>query len=236
MTRAYSDLYLDDAAINLGEAVEYAVHACGIDADRFVSYFVVSGFAERFGEGDPRIIAGMDGTELARKVLDRVGIPTDAPPLGTAPPTPEYWCGWVLALYQWASGRSFKDIHSRLPMEELLLMYPTLHEASEQKAVQTIDEVIRSRTTRTNLQNRRILAGHTQRSLSEESGVNLRTLQQYETGAKDINKASGETLRALSHTLSCRMEDLLEPGPVEPFRGQSSSTGSIPHSALSSGS
>ena len=236
MTRAYSDLYLDDAMINLGEAVEYAVHACGIDADRFISYFVVSGFAERFCEGDPRIISGMSGTELAQKVLDKVGIETYADPLDTTPPTPEYWCGWVLALYQWASGRSFGDILSGISMEELLMMYPTLHEASEQKAVRTIDEVILSRRTRTNLQNRRILAGYTQKSLSEESGVNLRTLQQYETGAKDIDKASGETLRALSRALSCRMEDLLEPKPVEPFRDQSSSTGSIPHSALSSGS
>ncbi len=217
MIRAYSDLYLDDAMIGLGEAVEYAVHACGIDADRFMSYFVVSGFAERFGEGDPRIVSGITGTELARKVLDKVGIETYADPLDTATPTPEYWCGWVLALYQWASGRSFRDILSGISMEELLLMYPTLHEASEQKAVRTIDEVVLSRRTRTNLQNRRVLAGYTQKSLSEESGVNLRTLQQYETGAKDIDKASGETLRALSRALSCRMEDLLEPRPVEPF-------------------
>lgn len=222
--------------ISLGEAVEYADYACGIDADRFIQYFVISGFAERFGDGDPRIVAGMDGTELAKKVLDGVGIPADAPPLEPSAPSPEYWCGWVLALYQWASGRSFKDILSRISMEGLLLMYPTLHEASEQKAVQTIDEVVLSKRKSTSLQNRRILAGYTQKALSEESGVNLRTLQQYETGAKDIDKASGETLRALSRALSCRMEDLLEPKPVEPFRGHSSSTGSIPHSALSSGS
>ena len=217
MTRAYSDLYLDDAMIGLGEAVEYVVHACGIDADRFMSYFVVSGFAERFGEGDPRIIAGMDGTGIARKVLEEVGIRSDAPPLEPSAPSPEYWCGWILALYQWASGRSFGDILSGISMEELLLMYPTLHEASEQKAVRTIDEVVLSKRKATNLQNRRVLAGYTQKSLSEESGVNLRTLQQYETGAKDIDKASGETLRALSRALSCRMEDLLEPKPVEPF-------------------
>lgn len=217
MTRAYSDLYLDDAMIELGEAVEYAVCACGIDADRFISYFIVSGLAERFGNGDPRIIAGMDGTGLARKVLENVGVPSDAPPLEAAPPTPEYWCGWILALYQWASGRSFGNILSAISMNDLLLMYLTLHEASEQKAVQTIDGAVRSRRTATNLQNRRILAEYTQKALSEESGVNLRTLQQYETGAKDINKTSGKTLRALSRALSCRMEELLEPEPAEPF-------------------
>ncbi len=232
MTRAYSDVYLDEAVIGLGEAVEYADYACGIGMDRFMSYFIVSGFAERFGDGDPRVIAGMDGTELAKKVLEKVGIPADAPPLEPSAPSPEYWCGWVLALYQWASGRSFKDILSHITMDELLQMYPTLHEASEQNAVETIDGVVRSRQTRTNLQNRRILAGYTQKELSEESGVNLRTLQQYETGAKDVDKASGETLRALSRALSCRMEDLLEARPVEPFRDRSS----IIHSFLSSGS
>lgn len=57
----------------------------------------------------------------------------------------------------------------------------------------------------------------TQKRLSEESGVNLRTLQQYETGAKDINKASANTLGALSKVLWCRMEDLMEYPPMEPL-------------------
>ena len=49
-----------------------------------------------------------------------------------------------------------------------------------------------------------------QRELAEKVGVNLRTLQQYEIRAKDINKAAGATLLALSKALGCRMEDLLE--------------------------
>ena len=46
--------------------------------------------------------------------------------------------------------------------------------------------------------------------MSEKSGVNLRTIQQYERRSRDINKAAGATLRALSIALSCRIEDLLE--------------------------
>lgn len=217
MTRAYGELYLDDAMIGLGEAVEHAVFACGIDADRFMRLFVSSGFADLFGQGNPRIVGGMGGTELAARTLEKMGFEADAPPLGYAPPTPYHWCGWILALYQWASGRSFKDIMSRISMEELLEMYPALHEASEWKAVETIDRAVRSKDERTSLQARRVAAGLTQKRLSEESGINLRTLQQYETGAKDINRASGEALRALSRVLCCRMEDLLEPAPVEPF-------------------
>ncbi len=217
MTRAYSELYLDDAMLGLGEAIEHAVFACGMDADRFMQLFVSSGFAELFGNGNPRIIGGMGGTELAARTLEKMGFDADAPPLGYAPPTPYRWCGWILALYQWASCRSFRDIMSRISVEDLLKMYPALHEASEWKAVETIDRAVRSKDVRTNLQSRRIASGMTQKRLSEESGINLRTLQQYETGAKSINRASGEALRALSRALRCRMEDLLEPAPVEPF-------------------
>jgi DNA-binding Xre family transcriptional regulator len=42
------------------------------------------------------------------------------------------------------------------------------------------------------------------------SGVNIRTIQQYEGRSKDINKAAGATLRSLAQVLSCRIEDLLE--------------------------
>lgn len=60
------------------------------------------------------------------------------------------------------------------------------------------------------LQTLRRLCGYSQRILSEKSGVNLRTLQQYESRAKDINKAAGGTLFSLSRVLGCRIEDLLE--------------------------
>ena len=48
-----------------------------------------------------------------------------------------------------------------------------------------------------------------QKTLSEKVGINLRTLQQYEIRAKDINKATAITLLSLSKVLGCHMEDLL---------------------------
>lgn len=47
--------------------------------------------------------------------------------------------------------------------------------------------------------------------LARKSGINIRTLQQYETEAKDINKASVTTLKILADTLGVSMEDLMEP-------------------------
>ena len=56
----------------------------------------------------------------------------------------------------------------------------------------------------------RTKSGMSQSQLAEASGVNVRMIQYYEQGVKDINKASGETLCKLSRALGCKMEDLLE--------------------------
>lgn len=50
----------------------------------------------------------------------------------------------------------------------------------------------------------------TQTQLAEASGVNLRILQHYEQGYKDINKAQALTLQKLARVLECKIEDLLE--------------------------
>lgn len=53
-------------------------------------------------------------------------------------------------------------------------------------------------------------AGLTQKELSERSGVNIRTVQNYEQGYKDINKAQGLSLYKLAKALDVTMEDLIE--------------------------
>lgn len=69
---------------------------------------------------------------------------------------------------------------------------------------------IRRDDFKTNLQYQRTLAGFTQAKLSELSGVNIRMIQHYEQGIKDINKAQGITLYKLAKALGCQMEDLIE--------------------------
>ena len=53
------------------------------------------------------------------------------------------------------------------------------------------------------------------KELAEKSGVNLRTLQEYDNRAMDINRATGSTLTALSRALGCQVEDLLQYHYVE---------------------
>ena len=49
-----------------------------------------------------------------------------------------------------------------------------------------------------------------QSQLAEASGVNLRLLQYYEQGYKDINKAQALTVYKLAQALKSPIEDLLE--------------------------
>lgn len=49
-----------------------------------------------------------------------------------------------------------------------------------------------------------------QSKLAEASGVNVRILQHYEQGHRDINKAQALTVYKLAQALECTVEDLLE--------------------------
>lgn len=211
MTPAYAEEYLNDSMKNLGEAFDYAVNVCNIDIETFMGLFIASGFADMFGKGVPKVVSGLSGTELVMEVVNKAGQFYSFPkPQTEYGYSPEYWCGWILAYYQWKTGRTFKDIEVNISVTEILKMYPTLHEASEEKFVDTANAIILRRNNTTRLQRQRKQCGLTQKELAEKSGVKLRTLQQYEMKAKDINKASVSTILALASVLSCKIEDLME--------------------------
>lgn len=62
----------------------------------------------------------------------------------------------------------------------------------------------------TNLKKIREATGLSQAKLAERSGVNVRMIQYYEQGAKDINVAAALTVYRLAQALDCKVEDLLE--------------------------
>ena len=88
-------------------------------------------------------------------------------------------------------------------------MYYPFHEASEEKFVSEINQRLRVTAYASALQKLRKQSKLSQRELAEKSGVNLRTLQEYETGRKQIKKASVSTVLALADSLECSVEDLL---------------------------
>ena len=62
----------------------------------------------------------------------------------------------------------------------------------------------------TNLQHYRKSRGISQSELARQSGVNVRTLQDYEQGRKNINLAAAITVQKLAEALDCASWELLE--------------------------
>lgn len=120
------------------------------------------------------------------------------------------WIGWAVCYYQWRSSRRFVDIFNAVSYEDMLGLYPTLHEVSVEKISSVIDERVRAAYHETNLKRIRTVYGCSQRELAEMSGVSLRSIQMYEQRNKDINKAQSDSLYRLAKVLGCTMEDLLE--------------------------
>lgn len=60
------------------------------------------------------------------------------------------------------------------------------------------------------LQEQRAAAGLTRQKLSEKSGVNVRLIERYEQGERDINGAKLKTLLKLCASLGCKLEDIID--------------------------
>ena len=210
MTHAYDEIYLDDAMETLGGAVEYATLFCNIDGQEFLNLFIVSGISEEFGKGNVKYISGMSGIELARDVLENCGKKSsDIYELPYIDYPPEYWIGWILAYYQWHTGKTFENICKKISYETLNNLYGVLHEADPSKSVEVFDDIMKSKVE-TNLARIRKAKGLSQSQLAKLTDVSIRSIQLYEQRKTDINKAQYNHLKALADILGCKPEDLLE--------------------------
>ena len=213
MTNAYSELYLDDAMSNLGDMVEFAVCDLKFDPDEFFGWFISSGIASKFEKGNPKYITGMSGYELAEAVLAETNVSYEKrEPSYVEFKGREYWAGWILAYYQWETGKRFEDIvKDGLTLSTVFSMY-ILHEADESKFVAAANEIIaRNKENRkSKLSEIRKARGFTQQQLSEASGVTLRMIQLYEQKQNDISKAQVTVVINLAKVLGCEVEDLID--------------------------
>lgn len=210
-TRAYQEIYLNNAQSALGDAFDYAVNDCKIDGSDFFKMFCVSRISARMENGEPAVISGMSGIETAQAVVfETMQKQLDIKPRESFSRSKEYWIGWALAYYQWYSDRKYIEILNAVSYAELEKMYYTLHEADISKFADIIDRRIRERYPETKLKRFRTLYGITQSELADSAGVSLRSIQMYEQRKKDINKAGAQTLYKISKVLGCTIEDLLE--------------------------
>ncbi len=209
--RAYDEIYLDSAQNILGHAVDFAVLTLGLDPDVFGDSFAVSDVSSQFAIGNPRYVAGMNGCELARRVLEGTHASfDDAEDAMYLDKSPEYWAGWALAFYQWYSDRPFSEILRAVPLSGIIAMYPVYHEMDITHFVEHMEMMLRKAFPDTKLRTKRLNCGYSQAELASESGVALRQIQLFEQRRRDINNAAAVTLLRLSKALYCKMEDLME--------------------------
>lgn len=211
VTRAYDEEYISGAQRILGDAVDFAVMSLELEPDLFGNAFAVSDSSKQFAIGNPRYVAGMNGCELARKVLAETNIFfKDREDEMFIDKSPEYWAGWALAFYQWFSCRSFMEILNAVSLETMIGMYPLYHEMDIMQFVDRMQEMLKSAYPHTKLRIRRETCGLSQSEAAAKANVPLRQIQLFEQRRRDINKTAAETLFKLSKALHCRMEDLME--------------------------
>ena len=210
MNCAYNDIYLERVRDILAVMFDYAINTLGFNGNEYFQIFSGSEAARQFECGNPSYVSGISGLELTHVVLDEVGLTKKAASYRSFDRSPEYWCGWAVGYYQWIKNISFSQIRRIIPFDEMLLLYNKYHELDIRHFCDHMDQLAEAIKEGSNLKRLRRLTGYTQRLVSIQSGVPLRTIQQYEQRQKNINKAQAEAVINLARVLGCEPEDLLE--------------------------
>lgn len=145
MIPPYDETYLSSAQRSLARMLDFAVYELHWEIGPFFDLFLSTGLAEEFGAGDPHILAGMSGVELAYLVLEEAGIPEERGEIRFPMNRSEaYWTGWALAWYQWRSGLPFADIVQAVPMETIRDMYHPFHKMDLRQFEDRMNELMQA--------------------------------------------------------------------------------------------
>ena len=212
MIRAYDETYLVHSSRVLGWMLDSAVNLFGQAATEFWRNFISTGYADRFGNGESRLLAGMTGYELACSVLDAAQAEyTAVKPKEVTDLSPEYWAGWALAHYQWRTALSFAEIDSFVPISEVVASYSPYHEMDVSRFCEHLDDLYRAAHPESRLKEARERRVMTQEALSTVSGVPLRMIQHYEQRRKNLGKAAFDTVFRLAQALHVHPQSIVEP-------------------------
>lgn len=208
--RAYNRDYVELAQRNMGDMLDYAVNTLDYSLKEIWYMFIGSGISSQIEIGNSRYIAGMTGCELVDSILKRSGRENLKEHVMYLDKTPEYWCGWAVAYYQWYRNVSFDKIGRAVPIDIIKNMYYTMHEADISRFVTAIDEKMKEFFKETNLRYYRGIRGISQSQLAKESGVSLRMVQMLEQRKRSINRTGFENVLSMAKVLGCRVEELYE--------------------------
>ena len=208
MIHAYDKTYLGKARVSLGRLLDFAVYYLQVDLRTFWLMFLDTDICRRFEQGDPSVLAGMSGVEMAYAVVGDNG--ERLQPLPSVERSEEYWLGWAIGYYQWETGLPFKDLFDPDEIEQIKALYHPYHEMDIRHFCNVMNERYLSRHRLTNLKQIREKANMSQSQLARDSEVPVRTIQQYEQRQKNINSARAEYVIKLAKALCCKPEDLIE--------------------------
>lgn len=202
--QSYNNLYLPIVSENLGVMFEHAVDI-GINPIFFWNIFVNSNVAKQIEKGNPKYLT-CSALDYLNEIYDgQKSIPNKE----DIKKDKYYWAAWALAQFQLRKGYSFYKINNSLPIEEVLRLYPTSHEADITKFLDVANSYFK-RPEITNLKKIREASGLSQSKLASLAETDIRSIQMYEQRRNNINKAQAETLYKLARVLGCNIEDLLE--------------------------
>lgn len=211
MMNAYNEAYLGRAQTALARMLDFAVNDLGYDLTEFFKLFLSTDCAKRFESGEPSLIVGKSGIEIAYEVLEKFqGNVIRKKPTFNGERSEEYWTGYALAYYQWKTSLTFSEIVSVVPIAQIRMMYFPYHEMDLAQFADKMNQLYLKANPNTRLKNRRTQLGLSQQELADLSGVPFRTIQQYEQRQKNIAKANAEYLTMLSRALSCNADDLID--------------------------
>ena len=209
-------IYSEELREKLGTFFDIGVNCCGMRGQEVADILIASGLDEQLERQNPRFAAGMSGTEMLLWALGECGY-TKPLEIGSRwPVSADYWVGYMLALFQIETGWRYRQVFARMSYADLHEMHSWCEHLSEREYVSELLSQLQKREQPKMLRRLRKAAGLTQAELAIRAGISTRTVQQYEDGSKDINKAAAITVQRLSLILGCRMGDLLEP-PTQQF-------------------
>ena len=202
--QSYNASYLSSVAENLGIMFEHSVDI-GINPIIFWNTFINSNIAKQIERGNPKYLTCSALDYLNEIYQDKKNISNKE----NINKDKYYWAGWILAQFQHKKGYSFYKINKFLSIDEVINLYPILHEADITKFFDIASTYFQAQEI-TNLKKIRQARNLSQSKLAKYADVELRSIQMYEQRRNDINKAQVDTLYKLSRVLGCNIEDLLE--------------------------
>lgn len=222
---AYNRSYLENVKSNLGAMLDCGINTLEFGPRDFYNMFLDSDMSDKINRGDAYSICTLGGVELAEYVVcfamnnskyihvKKASDPAFNQHLNDAiinVNSKEYWAGTVIAEYAWEKNMSYQELDGYISVEEVIGLYKDFVNADSLVINIRLDEMLNAKKKVAKLKLRREMLGLSQSELAEQSGIPLRTLQQYEQRRKNINNAKAVYLVDLASVLRCEVRDLIE--------------------------